>query len=221
MFSKLKSIFTSPENFRSPNSLAEKRFEVMVEALGEPDHIDRDTVTHNGIDIYAFGRNFVEECDSDAEDDEGFVLVTSGMSEQRMSPPESFDNEETLAIELIWYVRELNPEYFMNLRWLAKLPFIDNTWFGMGHTVPMPKPPLSFCPFSTYLFLPPIIRTDRYLFEDIEQQGQTVGTLVVHMVSPQEYHLVKQQNGLDQFLDLLDENDYPKIFTPTRKSIVL
>lgn len=220
MFSKLKSMLTSQENFPSPNSLAEKRLEAMVEALGEPEHIDRDTDTHKQIDIYAFGRNFVEECDSDAEDDEGFVLVTSGMSDQLMSLPEHFDNEDALAIELIWYVRELNSEYFANLRWLAKLPFVDNTWFGMGHTVPMPKPPLSFCPFSTFLLLPPIIHADRYLFEDIEQQGQSVGTLVVHMVSPQEYDLVKKDEGLDQFLDLLDGNDYPTIFTPSRKSIV-
>jgi hypothetical protein len=191
----------------------------MMHALGEPEHIDRDPDPSRTIDIYAFGRNFVEECDSDSENDEGYVLVTSGMSDGLMLMPQGC-NDETPAVELIWYARDLNPEYFSNLRWLAKLPFVDKSWLGFGHTIPMPEPPLSFCPFKTFLLLPPIIRPDRELFEDIEQQGHCIGTLVVHLVSTPEYNLIKSEDGLDRFLEQLDENDYPTIFDPTRASMI-
>ena len=113
-----------------------------------------------------------------------------------------------------------NPEYFSNLRWLAKFPFIDNICLGHGHTVPMNQPPLSFCPFTTFLFLPAIIRTDQELFESIEQQGYAIETLCVHLISPQEYDLIKVKDGLDEFLDLLDERDCPAVFDPARISFV-
>jgi len=219
MFSNLKNLFAS-EKATPPDSLEQARIEKMVETLGEPDHIDKDTDTSMRVDIYAFGRNFIEECETDADDDEGYVLVTSGMSDHLMSAPEGFDGEESLAVELIWYVRDLNPEYFKNLRWLAKLPFMDKTWFGLGHTVPMPKPPLSFSPLQTFLFLPPIISRDRFMFDDLESQGQSVETLVVHLISAPEYHLIKTEDGLSQFLNLLDEKGYPPVFDPARKTIV-
>jgi hypothetical protein len=220
MFNKLKSMWSTSAGATPAPSLADKRREAMIDALGEPEHVDHDADTERQVDIYAFGRNFIEACDSAAEDDEGFVLVTSGMSDRLMTPSDAFDADDSLAAELVWYVRDLNPEYFGVLRWLAKLPSMDNTWFGMGHTVPMPQPPLSFCAFSTFLFLPPIIRTDRDLLEDLEQQGHAVRTLVVHLISPQEHALVRQEEGLDQFLDLLDEHDYPLVFSPSRESIV-
>lgn len=191
----------------------------LVAELGDPDHIDSDSDRLNPIDIYAFGRNFIEECEEDAGDDEGYVLVTCGMSDTLMNVPESAE-DESKAVELIWYVRNLDPNYFSNLRWLARLPSIDGTWLGLGHTVPMPQPPLSFCDFQCFLLLPPISRTDRHVFQGLESHRDPIGTLAVHLISPAEYQLVKTNEGLDQFLDLLDENDYPRIFDPNRTSYV-
>lgn len=219
MFGKLKDLFASAATQDDPG-LRDARLRAMQQELGEPDHVDRDTDVSHRIDIYAFGRNFIEECEDDAEDDEGYVLITAGMSDRLMTAPTGFDSDQSLATELVWYVRDLNVEYFSTLRWLAKLPFTDRTWFGFGHTVPMPTPPLSFCQFSTFLLLPPIIRTDRELFEGIEQQGHGLSTLAVHLVSNAEYELVKSEEGLDKFLDMLDENDYPRIFDPERRSYV-
>ena len=191
----------------------------LVTELGDADHIDMDPDRVNPIDIYAFGRNFVEECDEEAGNDEGYVLITSGMSDHLMQIPENIEDESS-AIELIWYVRDLNSEYFKNLRWLAKLPRLDGTWLGMGHTVPMPSPPLSFCNFRSFLFLPPIISTDRNVFQELLLNGEPIDTLVVHLISQEEYEVVKTDEGLDRFLDLLDDNDYPYIFDPKRKSIL-
>jgi hypothetical protein len=44
-----------------------------------------------------------------------------------------------------------------------------------------------------------------------------VEVLTVNLISDREYALIKNK-GLDAFLDLLDENDYPTIFDPSRKS---
>ncbi|MCS3501038.1 hypothetical protein M2189_000009 [Bradyrhizobium japonicum] len=43
--------------------------------------------------------------------------------------------------------------------------------------------------------------------------------LTVNLISRQELELIKSR-GLDPFLDLLDEHDYPPIFDPARKSYV-
>lgn len=201
--------------------LAQARISALVASLGEPAHIDEDPEDPNGVRIYAFPRNFIEEGDHDAEDDDGYVLVTTGMSDQLMEPPEDFEGEESLAIELIWYVRDLNPEYFANLRWLAKFPFIDGTWLGFGHTIPMPWAPLTFCEFKTFLLLPPIVGTDAELFGGLERAGHPIETFVVHVISDAEYGLIQgDEGGLDEFFDLLDDSDYPLIFDPARASIV-
>jgi hypothetical protein len=201
------------------SSLHSARLAALVAELGEPDQVDLDSDRGNAIDIYAFGRNFVEDCDEESGDDEGYVLITSGMSDHLMELPTAVE-DEPLAVELVWYVRDQNPEYFKNLRWLAKLPRLDGTWLGMGHTVPMPDPPLSFCDFRSFLFLQPIIRTDREIFQGLKSHGESIGTLVVHLISQNEYEVVKTADGLDRFLDLLDENDYPLIFDPKRESIL-
>ncbi|HEX8613584.1 MAG TPA: suppressor of fused domain protein [Telluria sp.] len=202
-------------------TLAAMRLRAMASELGEPDHMDLDADSAMRVNIYAFGRNFVEECDVDAEDQEGYVLVTSGMSDRLMTAPADTETDDTLATELVWNVPDLNPAYFTTLRWLAKLPEIDRTWFGQGHTVPMPMPPLEGCPFKTFLFLPPIIRTDRELFEHIDHNGHAIGTLCVHLISDSEYALVRNsEEGLGEFLDLLDDNDHPHVFNPARRPYV-
>ena len=201
------------------STLVAERVSTMQDELGEPEYVDLDPDRSQPIDIYAFGRNFVEECDEDAEDDEGYVLVTSGMSDFLMPVPG--DNEDdSPAAELVWYVREMNPEYFHNLRWLARLPRVDSMWHGFGRTIPMAEPPLSFSAFCSFMLLPSIIGTDSELFSHLTHEGHPVATLVVHMLSPQEHALVQTDDGLNDFLDRLDEHDYPLIFDPRRASIV-
>ena len=217
MFPSFKRLLTG--NSTEDSALHKSRLKALVAELGEADHIDADADRDNPVDIYAFGRNFVEECDEDSGDDEGYVLVTSGMSDSLMQIPAGVEDESP-AVELVWYVRDLNEEYFKNLRWLSKLPRTDATWLGMGRTVPMPSPPLSFSDFRAFLFLYPVIRTDREVFEGLPSSGQAIETLAVHLISPEEYEFVNTEEGLDHFLDLLDENDYPYILNPQRISIL-
>lgn len=193
--------------------LYRQRLSVYQHELDRPEYSFKDNAERR-IDIHAFGRDFVPVCQEGP--DEGYVLLTNGMSEQRM--PGIHGNAKPRA-ELMWYVREPTPEICSTLRWLANLPFIDTTWFGFGHRVPMPTPPIAGTDFKTFLFLTPVIGPDKCIADELEIAGDPVEILTVNLISHQELGLIKCR-GLDPFLDLLDENDYPPIFDPARKSYV-
>ncbi|WP_139227403.1 MULTISPECIES: suppressor of fused domain protein [unclassified Pseudoxanthomonas] len=197
-------------------ALAAARAAALQAALGEPERIDRDVDRRHRVDVHVYARNFVEACVDG--DDEGYVLVTSGMSDRLMPMPDGYDGDESAARELFWYVRAPHPAFIEQLRWLAKLPFAEDSWLGYGHTVPLPEPPLAASPFSTFLLLPPVVATDRHLFDNLHLHGQGVEPLVVHLVSDAEYDLVRSDEGLDVFLDLLDVHRYPLVFDPARPS---
>ncbi|TFV79959.1 suppressor of fused domain protein [Bradyrhizobium frederickii] len=189
------------------------RLAIYESELGEPEHSFTDSAERR-IDIHAFGRDFVPVCQEGS--DEGYVLLTNGMSQQRMP---GVRGDAKLRAELMWYVREPTPDVRDNLRWLANLPFIDTTWFGFGHRVALPWPPVAGTDFQTFLFLTPVIGPDKQIAEALEVAGDPVEILTVNLISDRELALIKSE-GLDPFLDLLDDNDYPPIFDPKRKSYV-
>jgi Suppressor of fused protein (SUFU) len=197
----------------SPND--ELRIAAMVECLGDADQIFMDREAADPIHIVVFDRDFSADED---EVDNGFVLVTCGMSDRAMPMPDDYDGEESPRVELIWYVREVNEEYVRNVRWLAKLPHFDQFLLGSGHRVPMPEPILSFSDKTVFMTLSPIVSRDRDMLDDIEFGGCEVHTLAVHLLTDDEHSLVKTDEGFDAFLDLMDENDYPIIFDPQRPS---
>ncbi len=200
-----------------PASLRAQRLAAYVDELGEPDHLFEDDEAAR-IDVHAFGRDFVPHCEAGSDD--GYVLLTNGMSDRRMTLPASgLGEDEKPRAELMWYVRAPTPERVAWLRWLARLPFIDATWFGFGHRVPMPEPPLRDCGFKTFLFLTPIIRPDQRIAESLSIDGDAVEILTVNLIADLEYDFIKRE-GLGPFLDLLDERDYPPIFDPQRKSYI-
>ncbi len=224
MFNKLKAMFATPAAGAQAVSTAQDRrvlrLATMIEALGEPEHVLLDTDSDFPVDVYAFSRNFIEDCDEESPDDEGYVLITNGMSDKLMHRRADSDSDESLAVELIWYVRDVTDDYVHYLRWLAKLPQIDETWFGRGHTVPMPDAPLDGCAFKTFFFMSPIFDTDNDLLHEFKNGEHRVETLTVNLISPAEYALVKTSAGLNQFFDLLDEHSYPPIHDPLRVSYV-
>ena len=83
----------------------------------------------------------------------------------------------------------------------------------------MPAPPVPGTDFKTFLFLTPIIAPDKRIAEALSIAGDPVEMLTVNLISDREYELIKNE-GLDPFLDHLDETDYPPIFDPSRKSYV-
>ena len=125
--------------------------------------------------------------------------------------------EAKVRTELMWYVREATPEISTTLRWLASVPFIDNTWFGFGTECPCRHRLCRARISKRSLFLTPIITPDQRIAEALSIAGDPVEILTVNLISDREYELIKN-DGLDAFLDLLDENDYPAVFDPARRS---
>lgn len=214
MLSLFKKPFFTAGKPVSPADSYLRRLAIYEEELGERGHTFLDG-SDSRIDVHAFVRDFVPDCEEGS--DEGYVLLTNGMSERRMAVPAQADDKP--RAELMWYVRDATAEMGADLRWLASLPFIDNTWFGFGHRVPMPAPPIPGTDFKTFLFLAPVITPDQRIAEALSIAGDPVEILTVNLISDREYELIKNE-GLDPFLDLLDENGYPPIFDPTRKSYV-
>ncbi|MBR0824310.1 suppressor of fused domain protein [Bradyrhizobium manausense] len=215
MLSRLTRFLSgSSEPTQSANSY-QQRLAIYEQELGEPEHSFADTGELR-IDIHAYGRDFVPDCEEGS--DEGYVLLTNGMSERRMPPTDRADKIKSRA-ELMWYVRDPTQEICTNLRWLARLPFIDSKSFAFGDRVPLPTPPLIGSEFRTFLFLTPIIGPDQRTAEALTIGGDEVEILTVNLISDRELDFIKT-HGLDDFLDLLDENDYPPIFDPKRKSYV-
>ena len=213
MLSRLAKLMSGTSQPSHAADLYRQRLAIYESELGEPEYSFTDSAERR-IDIHAFGRDFVPVCQEGS--DEGYVLLTNGMSQQRM--PWVLGDAKPRA-ELMWYVREPTEEVCANLRWLANLPFIDTTWFGFGHRVALPRPPVAGTDFETFLFLTPIIGPDQRIAEALEIAGDPVEILTVNLISHQELGLIKSR-GLDPFLDLLDENNYPPIFDPMRKSYV-
>ena len=136
-----------------------------------------------------------------------------------MPLPESAAKDHTPRAELMWYVREPTRDIVNNIRWLAEFPFIDDTWLGFGHRVPMPWPPVQGSDFKTFLFLTPIIKPDKRIAEKLTIEGERVEILTVHLISDAEYRFIKAE-GLDAFLDILDNHHYPQILEPQRGSYI-
>lgn len=214
MLSSLKRLI-SGNGKAVPTRSRKDRREAYETFLEEPEYVfegkdDTDTL------VEAYGRDFAPE----GSVDESYVLLSNGMSDQQMAIPEGAGEEGIKPrAELMWYVREPTPEIVANLRWLTQFPFIDKTFIGFGHRIPMPTPPLSDCPFKTFLFLRPIICDDELLSDTVFVDNEKVDILTVHLISDAEYAFIKSK-GLDPFLDMLDENDYPPIFDPKRPSYI-
>ena len=214
MFSRLAKLMSGSSEPVQPADPYQQRLAIYESELGEPEHSFRDSAQRR-IDIHAFGRDFVPDCEEGS--DEGYVLLTNGMSAQRMPGRREPDGKP--RAELMWYVREPTPALCDNLRWLANLPFIDTTWLGFGHRVALPWPPVAGTQFQTFLLLTPVIGPDKCIAETLEVGGDPVEILTVNLISDQELALIKTR-GLDPFLDMLDEKEYPPIFDPARKSYV-
>jgi len=85
--------------------------------------------------------------------------------------------------------------------------------------VPLPGPALAGSDFKTFLFLTPTIYADQRISQALAIGGDPVEILTVHLISEREYDLIKR-DGLSPFLRLLDDNDYPFVFDPSRRSYV-
>jgi hypothetical protein len=192
---------------RTRESVYEKRFGEILSVSHEVFPL----VPH--IDVYTFRR---------AVGDRQFhQLVTGGMSDLPMALPRAA-KELPKRVELIFYCSEPREEYIATLRWLAHFPHTYKTWVGSGHTIPNGNPPAPFwgsTSLDTILLIPPVIRKDQAIGEDLQLAGDPVSLLWTVPLTTAECNL-KLEKGLDALLDLFTRHRHPYVFDPGRSSYV-
>ena len=153
-------------------------------------------------------------------DDRDFTtLVTGGMSDNPMPIPQGPCSPRA---ELVMYVSEPTQLYIDLLRFLARLPYEQNTWFSYGSTMTNGQPPQPIFDGSvldSYTFLPSIIATDHEIGESVSVEGDPLSLLWVVPISSAERELIIEQD-LDVFYNLLDKHQHPLTVDPSRKSYV-
>jgi len=148
------------------------------------------------------------------------TLVTSGMSDIRMNV--SQDTHAIRRVELVFYCQEPRRLYSETLRVLAHFPHDQKTWFGAFHTMVNGNPPGPLWDtefMNSILFLPPILKEDLNLHEELVLDGDGVDLLWVVTISEEECKF-KLANGVGALLEIFDKNDLPVVFDPERKSYV-
>lgn len=163
------------------------------------------------IDVYAIRREIGAR--------QFHQLVTGGMSDLPLALPRGAEGLPK-RVELTFYCAEPRDEYIATLRWLAHFPHTYKTWVGYGHTIPNGNPPAPFwgsASLDTILLIPPIIRSDQTIAEDLQLAGDPVSLLWTVPLSTAECNL-KLQKGLDALLDLFTERQHPFVFDPARSS---
>ena len=165
------------------------------------------------VDVFIYFRRGPDERDV-------YTLVTSGMSDLEMSVPAGV--KAPRRCELILYCSEPKPEYIETMRFLAHFPHNQKTWIGSGHTVPNGNPPAPLWGSSvldTILFIPPIVKRDQTLPDELILDGEAVHFLWMVPLTTPECNL-KLAKGLNSILDLFQRNRHPHVFDPSRTSYV-
>ena len=166
------------------------RRSIYARALGTPLRVEPAAPAKDGqpaVEILIFERDF---CPDVGDTDMGYVLITSGLSDQAMALDEDALEEGVSGrFELVWYVREPTAEILDSMRWLGRFPFTQQTWLGAGHTVKTPGPILAGSALTTWFLLPPIIDAEQQIVDSLRVDGESVELLVVHLLTDAEYAL--------------------------------
>lgn len=192
--------------------LVEAREKVYVELFGS-----RHTVSHEllplvpHIDVYIF--------EPGQRDRDFYTFVTGGMSDQPMSVPAG---QLPRRAELILYARDPNREYVGLLRWLARIPHDQGSYYKSGTTMNngQPAQPLfAKSKLDHLLFMQSIISPDNTLPELLSLDGDATELLWVLPITAQECGFI-HKSGIGDFLDVLQEKQHPVVLDPARKSYV-
>jgi hypothetical protein len=177
------------------------------------------TIPH--IDIHVFppskelGRNY-------------FTLITSGMSDEKMTLPKSAGMQYSRA-EIIFYVasdetkthQTEKPWYVQAMFYFAHFPFNYKTWLAFSHTLPNGNPPAPIVDGSlltTALFLPAIFEA-KELTRDFMLGNEKVNLLWLTYLNDKETEF-KLKHGYDKLIEKFNGNNFPQVFNPFRSSII-
>ncbi len=156
---------------------------------------------HSGVCIDVFVYTLHVKCEH------VYVLVTNGMSDQRLSDGETAPVSQ--RFELLQYVRNYSLAHAVRLFEMAWLPHFDKFVLDAGDTIEWPFPGVSESRWQHGFFLQPFLAQHRDC--EMTLEGDEVSFLWYIPVSDDELTF-KREEGLDTFLVLLDESELPWIF---------
>lgn len=158
------------------------------------------------------------------------TLVTSGMSERPMHPPEEVEDFDYLELAIClppqWPLDdesnkdENNYWPIAGLKYLARLPHEYETWLGPGHTVPNGDPPepiasrSQFCCFMVTELMGPPPEFARLKLDD----GRLVNFCSVVPLYREEMDF-KLRKGADQLVERLSQLGPAELCNPKRRNV--
>jgi hypothetical protein len=157
-----------------------------------------------------------------------FTLITSGMSDERMTLPKGIDKQYARA-EIIFYVANYDsipyqtekPWYVNDMFFFAHFPFKYKTWLAISHTLAMQNPPAPIVTDSlltTAFFLPPIFEPKEFV-NHFKLGNEKVNFLWLTFLSDKETEY-KLNNGYEKLVEKFNKDNFPQVFNPLRKSII-
>jgi hypothetical protein len=164
------------------------------------------------IDVYQFPPNKTREW---------WVLASSGMSDLEMILPPNAPRALARA-EIIMYVNEPKVEYMNIIRHFAHFPHDNETWLGIGHTIPNGIPAKPIFPGSllnSIVFLPTIVKSDYSIEDEFKKNKLCVNVLhMAFITGPECDH--KLEHGIDSLYKLFDKNKHSFILDENRRSYI-
>jgi hypothetical protein len=146
-----------------------------------------------------------------------FTFLSAGTSLEKMTVPAG--KEGNGRVELVFYAERNDPRYVDALTLLMTFPFVDKTWLDVGHTVALAEPIEDSGTLTHVLLLTSLVRKHTAAFETVRVQGEPVSYLWPVPITRAELKL-KQEQGVNALLDVLQEQRHPWVFSGSRRSYV-
>ena len=161
-----------------------------------------------------------------------YSIVTSGMSDRKMHPPEDFHDlgyaELLVNLPPDWPLnqKDLNdPQNYWPIRalkWLARFPHEYETWIFEGHTIPNGHPPEPIAEnvdFCCFLLFRSVINPPEFSELKIDDE-KTIYFFSLYPLYEGEMNL-KLEQGTDALLERFEKHDVDDFIDPCRVDVSL
>ena len=158
------------------------------------------------------------------------LFVTSGLSERPMKAPKSQWQHAELCLLLppAWPLDFLSGEKTQHawpvsgLASVARLPFLQDSWLGFGHSIPNGQPPAPLGPgtaLSAWLLIPPVSLPEK--FTGLQTKRQPFVNFWALVPLHEDEMAFKLKKGTDKLLALFGRKGIQDILDPGRPSVLV
>jgi hypothetical protein len=144
------------------------------------------------------------------------VIVTNGMSDQRMVEPDY--PPEWHRRELLQYVPKCTESHARRLHDMAWLPLFDGFYLDSHHSVGWEQPAVPGTPWKNAFFLLPFFKSHREFVFEVEGDK---ASFLWHIPIFDEEREFKKEHGTNALLDRMDEVKLPWLFDEKNRPSLL